>query len=101
MKKYLETRLDENDILFASKKSPHNGIQKEAIEKIVKRIGERIGIHSYPHRCRHRFGTFGIQSGMPLEMLQALMGHSKPETTLIYAKMDQTDIQREHRRHYA
>jgi site-specific recombinase XerD len=38
---------------------------------------------------------------MPLEKLQALMGHARPETTLIYAKQDQTDLQMEHQRVYA
>lgn len=101
MKKYIESRSDDTNSLFVSKKRPHNPIGKECIEDIIARIGARVGIHAYPHRCRHRFGTYGIQSGMPLEMLQVLMGHAKPETTLIYAKMDQTDIQREHRRRYA
>lgn len=100
MRKYLETRSDSTNALFVSVKAPHNGLHKGGLEKIVSNIGKRVKIHAYPHRFRHSFGTHGIQSGMPLPQLQALMGHSKPETTMIYAKLDKTDLQREHRRCY-
>lgn len=43
----------------------------------------------------------GLRGGMPLDRLQALMGHAKPETTLIYAKLDQTDLRMEHSRVYS
>ena len=58
-------------------------------------------LRAYPHKLRHTFATSGLRSGMPLDKLQALMGHENPRTTLIYAKQDCTDLQREHQRVYA
>ena len=101
LKEYLKTRSDDTDGLFVSVKAPHQAIQTHALENIIKKVSKRTGIRVFPHKLRHTFATSGIRGGMPLETLQALMGHSKPETTLIYAKLDQTDLQMEHQRIYA
>ena len=101
LKEYIKTRTDGTDGLFVSMKAPHQPLQSHALENIIKKVSERTGIHVYPHKLRHTFATVGLRSGMPLEKLQALMGHAKPETTLIYAKQDQTDLQMEHQRVYA
>ena len=42
-----------------------------------------------------------LASVLPPEQLQALMGHAKPETTLIYAKLDTSDLQHTHQQIYA
>ena len=101
MKEYLKTRSDNTDGMFVSIKAPHQPIQTHALENIITKVSKRTGIHVYPHKLRHTFATIGLRSGMSLEKLQALMGHAKPETTLIYAKQDQTDLQMEHQRIYA
>ena len=101
MKEYIKSRTDNNDALFVSSKLPHQQLKSHAIENIVKKIGERAGVKVYPHKLRHTFATAGLRGGMPLEKLQALMGHAAPETTLIYAKLSRTDLQTEHSRVYA
>lgn len=101
LREYLKTRSDDTDALFVSMKAPHQQIKSHAIENIIAKISKRTGIHVYPHRLRHTFATSGIRGGMPLEKLQMLMGHTKPETTLIYAKLEQTDLQMEHQKVYA
>lgn len=100
LRKYLETRNDDCDSLFVTVRKPYHQLSARSIEQIISAIGERAGIHTFPHKLRHTFATYGIRCGMPLEKLQALMGHKKPETTLIYAKLDQIDLQREHQRVY-
>lgn len=101
LKKYLETRTDGNDFLFVSDKRPNNPLQRGAIERIIRAIGKRAEIRVFPHRLRHTFATSGLNGGMTLPTLQKLLGHTKPETTMIYAHMNTTDIQREHQRVYA
>ena len=98
---YLATRKDDNEYLFVSTKKPYNKISERSIQIIIHEIGSRCNIHAFPHKLRHTFATHGIRCGMPLERLQALMGHENPQTTLIYAKLDHTDLQREHQRVYA
>lgn len=101
LRKYLETRKDEADILFATSRNPIRHLGVKRIQDIIKDIGQRADMRVYPHKLRHTFATSGLHGGMPLEKLQSLMGHSKPETTLIYAKLDFTDIRREHQRIFA
>ena len=101
LRKYLETRDDRDPALFVGVRSPHNRLSPRAIELIIKKISTRSSVSAFPHKLRHTFATAGLRGGMPLERLQQLMGHSKPETTLIYAKLDRTDLQREHQRVYA
>lgn len=100
LRKYLETRNDDCNGLFVSMRKPIHAIGTRALENIVTAIGKRAGIHAFPHKLRHTFATIGLNSGMPIEKLQKLLGHVKPETTLIYAKLDQVDLQLEHRRIY-
>lgn len=101
LKKYLETRKDSNEALFVTVRNPHHRMGIKALQNEVAKIADRCHLHVYPHRLRHTFATAGLRGGMSLDRLQALMGHAKPETTLIYAKLDQTDLQREHSRVYA
>lgn len=100
LRRYLSSRSDSTDALFVSEKEPHQQLCSHSIESIISKVSERSGIHVYPHRLRHTFATSGLRGGMPLEKLQALMGHTKPETTMIYAKLNQTDLQMEHQRIY-
>ena len=39
------------------------------------------------HTARHTFATQSLLRGMPVEVLQKVMGHAKIQTTLIYAKV--------------
>lgn len=98
LRKYLETRTDDTDALFVSIRSPHKALTDHALENIVKKVAKRSGLHVYPHRLRHTFATLGLRGGIPLEQLQALLGHERPETTMIYAKIDVQDLQREHQK---
>ena len=101
LRAYLSTRSDATDGLFVNAKAPHQAIRKRALENIIQKVSRRSGFRVFPHRIRHTFATSGLRSGMSLDMLQQLLGHVKPETTLIYAKQDQLNIQREHQRVYA
>ena len=103
LRRYLATREDSTPYLFVSKRSPHVQLGTRAMQLIIKdaRIRSQITNHCTPHTLRHTFATYGIHAGIPLEQLQALMGHAKPETTLIYAKLDTTDLQHTHQQIYA
>ena len=102
LKKYLETRNDNSGYLFVNERAPHGQMSPRAIQVIFRKLKERCGIEKKcsPHILRHTFATHGLKSGVPLPQLQALMGHSKPETTLIYAKLDTDDLRETHQRNY-
>lgn len=100
LREYLSTRNDQTDSLFVSERNPHHALKSHALEDIIKKASRRTGISVYPHKLRHNFATSAIKSGMPLPKLQVLMGHSKADTTMIYTKIDQTDLKIEHERVY-
>lgn len=47
------------------------------------------GVNASLHQLRHRFATQAYQASRDLRAVQALMGHSRPETTAGYAAFDQ------------
>lgn len=98
LREYLNSRKDNNPALWVSMKAPYHQLQSHALENIVKKVGERAGIHAYPHKLRHTFATVGLRNGVPLEKLQALLGHTNPQTTLIYAKQDNNQMHLEHQK---
>lgn len=101
LREYLASRTDNNPALWVSVRAPHQQLQSHALENIVAKIGKRTGVHAYPHRLRHTFATVGLRNGMPLEQLQALLGHTNPRTTLIYAKQDSTQLQMDHQKAFS
>lgn len=98
LRAYIEKRGHISPALFTSTKAPHQQLKTHALEDIVRKVGERAGIKSYPHKLRHTFATVGLRNGMPLEKLQALLGHTNPQTTLIYAKLNSDILQLEHQK---
>lgn len=98
LREYIDSRKDDNPYLWVSERAPHNQLHSHALENIIRRIGQRIGVHIYPHKLRHTFATIGLRNGMPLDKLQVLMGHSNPKTTLIYAEQDKSQLEIEHQK---
>ena len=96
LRAYLEKRGHISPALWTSVKAPHQQLQTHALENIVKKVGERTGVRTYPHKLRHTFATVGLRNGMPMDKLQALLGHTNPQTTLIYAKQDNQQLHMEH-----
>ncbi|WP_291726194.1 site-specific integrase [Bernardetia sp.] len=66
------------------------------VEKIVYQQGEpvKVIVPKYElltfHKARHTFATLSLQRGMPLAVLQKILGHRRIEETMIYAKVVDT-----------
>ena len=101
LRKYLESRTDDCEALIVTDRRPYRRLCIKGIEDVVTKVAKRAEMHVYPHKLRHTFATSGIHRGVPLDKIQALMGHTDPKTTLIYAKQDTLDLQYEHKRAYA
>lgn len=101
--KYLESREDDCEYLFASVKKPYRNLSKDAVEKIVRNIAKRasnhIGKHITPHILRHTTATMALQSGMPIADISKLLGHESIDTTMIYAKSSIEDVRSGHKKH--
>lgn len=103
LKKYLSTRSDNEDALFVSDRKPFKRLCKSSIEAIISKLGKKsnIGRNVYPHLIRHTTATDAINKGMNVTSLQKLLGHEKIDTTMIYAKINQTEIKYEHNKFIA
>lgn len=99
LKKYWLTRKDTDDSVICTIRRPYKGIDKVQIEQIVRQIGERIGMHLYPHLIRHTTATMSLERGMDVTELQKMLGHEKLDTTMIYAKVSQESLRYSHHRY--
>ena len=96
---YLNTRTDNKKALFVTSRKPHKRLGKNVIENIVKGIGKEVGIeNAHPHRFRRTLATSLINKGMSMEQVQVILGHSKLETTTIYARINQESVKMNHSR---
>lgn len=89
LESYLEERKDDNPALFVGLK-PINGkferLTISGVQDAVRRIGKKLGIRVHPHKFRRSGATRNLEKGMELYDLKDLLGHTKVETTLIYAR---------------
>ena len=100
LQSYLKSRDDENDALFVSLLKPHNRLNISGVEIRMRNLGRRLNINKvHPHKFRRTLATRAIDKGMPIEQVQQLLGHSKIDTTLQYATVNQNNVKNSHRKY--
>jgi len=100
LKQYLSTRKDSNEALFVSLLSPYERLQISGVEILLRKIGHAAGIEKvHPHKFRRTLATKAIDKGMPIEQVQHLLGHSKIDTTLEYAMVDDSNVKISHKKY--
>lgn len=101
IKKYIFTRIDDQEALFVATKKPYNRLGKGTIQKEIRNLGKRAGINRgvYPHLIRHTTATHMLNRGAKLEDVQIVLGHENIGTTQIYAKQDLDNVQLSHKKY--
>lgn len=98
--RYLNSRQDKNDALFVSKLKPYNRLQISGVEIVLRKLGRKIGVtRVHPHKFRRTLATNAIDKGMPVEQVQKLLGHTKIDTTMQYAMVDQNNVKNSYRKY--
>lgn len=64
---------------------------RHQLHKVVKLAG--IDKNVNPHVGRHTFATWALSHGVPIEIVSKMLGHTKIETTQIYAKVLAKDVE--------
>lgn len=90
---YLETYTPEIFFVEGSKGRPY---AVESIRSFLKRSCKAAGISKRvtPHTLRHSYATHLLENGTDIRYIQELLGHARPETTMIYTHVSKMDLLR-------
>lgn len=84
----------EDDYVFLNRRGAH--LTRTMILIMVKRQAEETGIKKTisPHTFRHSFATALLQGGADLRSIQAMLGHEKIDTTLVYTHISNEQLRK-------
>ncbi len=100
LQKYIRSRVDDNEALFVSMQKPFNRLLISGVEIRLRELGKKLEINKvHPHKFRRTLATMAIDKGMPIEQVQVLLGHTKIDTTLRYANVQQTNVRYSHQKY--
>ena len=96
LKEYINSRTDDCEALFVTSKGEIQRVKKNSIERLFKRLGDKVGIENvHPHRFRSSQITNLLKKGMSIQLVQNLAGHEHINTTEKYNKLDRTLVKNE------
>ena len=100
LEQYLLSRSDNNDALFVNLQKPHKRLNIAGVEIRLRNLGKKLDINKvHPHKFRRTLATKAIDKGMPMEQVQHLLGHTKVDTTLQYAMVEQNNVKIAHKKY--
>jgi integrase/recombinase XerD len=99
---YLSKRTDDNPALFVTLDSPHTRLKISGVEIRLRRLGRLLSLNRiHPHKFRRTMATRAIDKGMPIELVQKILGHSQIDTTMQYAIVNQLNVKTSHQKFIA
>lgn len=94
LSEFIKTRTPDTNYLFVSEKTG-KALTERALGYLVKKYAYRASLTDIsPHDLRHRFG-YRMAQVVPLHRLAQIMGHDSLDTTMIYIRGTQGDLQQE------
>jgi site-specific recombinase XerD len=75
--------------VFCRLRAPHGPLTAGAVSAVVRHAARRAGMAPIgAHRLRHTAATTMLQAGASLVEVGRVLGHRRPHTTAVYAKVD-------------
>lgn len=92
LRRWLDSRRDDCPALFATVHRPYGRAARGTLYHEIKKVARRCGLEKAvsPHRLRHTLATSLLNHGADIMVVQSLLGHAKPETTLRYVSLSGT-----------
>ncbi len=82
--------------LFLSSAGGSNGtggaLSSRGIQIMLRRLGQRAGIHAHPHKFRHTFATRALSAGVDVQALRLALGHTTLTMVMRYVQYQKEDI---------
>ena len=72
---------------------------QEGLASMLRRRGQRVGLHVNPHKLRHSAAVQYLRNGGRVEALKSILGHSTIDLTLHYARIAAGDLVTAHVRY--
>lgn len=94
LRDYLEKREDtDSDYLFLGQRGP---LTTKGVTYIVNKYAYQAKLDDVtPHTLRHTFGKNLVDAGVSLDRVGLLLGHASLDTTKIYTKPTEADLERD------
>jgi integrase/recombinase XerD len=74
-----ESRFATGDYLFVSQRAGR--LDRDTVNKVLKRISKQVGMTLRPHKFRHTFCTRLLKKGVPITTVAKMAGHASINTT--------------------
>lgn len=103
LKKYLDSRTDNNPYLFVQSRGKCDLLHDCGIRTIMKDIAKRAGVtcRVYPHKMRKTLGMTLKNKGVDIGIIQEVLVHANPAVTATYYAQSTPDTLRKVREIYA
>ena len=85
---------ESNFLWIAVENDGEGALSGRSVQRVIRRIGQDAGLQKLtPHILRHTFGKNLVDSGVSLDKVAALMGHSNLNTTRNYVTPNQENLE--------
>lgn len=100
IRRYLETRTDDDPHLFVTRRKPYKEVDPSTIRATMANISKETGIAKiHPHRFRHTMATNLVERGCDITDVQQMLGHNKLDTTLRYTHTSKKKVKAAHEKY--
>ena len=81
------------DIHAIGDEAPIFPISQQWVRIIINKYAKLIGKNVHPHTFRHSFAINSVRHGVDIRRLQQVLGHTNINTTAVYLKFNDLDLQ--------